>query len=153
MRGCLISLGIAERKYITCYQFPGNCLSVVFLLSYQIYILAFDIGEATFISTLPSDYSKQWLQSTVTATTFDTSPSEVSTQALVLQLRLILSIKHNSYCYPTNMRLSLGPNSNTSESTGRIVSVLTEPGKQADRNVQASASEPRYEASSYRLFL
>ncbi|KAI1369126.1 hypothetical protein F5Y08DRAFT_352881 [Xylaria arbuscula] len=38
-----------------------------------------------------------------------------------------------------------GPGSNTSESTGRIMSVLTEPGVQADRNVQASASEPRYE--------
>ncbi|OTB08458.1 hypothetical protein M426DRAFT_184238 [Hypoxylon sp. CI-4A] len=38
-----------------------------------------------------------------------------------------------------------GPNSNTSESTGKITDVLTEPGVQADRNVQASADEPRYE--------
>ncbi|KAI2626666.1 hypothetical protein GGR54DRAFT_480102 [Hypoxylon sp. NC1633] len=38
-----------------------------------------------------------------------------------------------------------GPDSNTSESTGRITGVLTEPGVQADRNVQASAEEPRYE--------
>ncbi|KAI1457090.1 hypothetical protein F4805DRAFT_458041 [Annulohypoxylon moriforme] len=39
-----------------------------------------------------------------------------------------------------------GPDSNTSESTGRITDVLTKPGVQADRNVQASADEPRYEA-------
>ncbi|KAI3336818.1 hypothetical protein HD806DRAFT_528406 [Xylariaceae sp. AK1471] len=38
-----------------------------------------------------------------------------------------------------------GRNSNTSESTGTITNVLTEPGTQADRNVQASADEPRYE--------
>ncbi|KAI1106867.1 hypothetical protein F4804DRAFT_329831 [Jackrogersella minutella] len=38
-----------------------------------------------------------------------------------------------------------GPNSNTSESTGKITDVLTKPGMQADRNVQASADEPRYE--------
>ncbi|KAI0901915.1 hypothetical protein F4806DRAFT_18752 [Annulohypoxylon nitens] len=38
-----------------------------------------------------------------------------------------------------------GPGSNTSESTGRITDVLTKPGVQADRNVQASADEPRYE--------
>ncbi|KAI0804138.1 hypothetical protein GGR55DRAFT_682007 [Xylaria sp. FL0064] len=38
-----------------------------------------------------------------------------------------------------------GPDSNTSESTGTITDVLTEPGVQADRNVQASAKEPRYE--------
>ncbi|KAI1310958.1 hypothetical protein F5Y03DRAFT_391954 [Xylaria venustula] len=38
-----------------------------------------------------------------------------------------------------------GPDSNSSESTGVIKSVLTEPGRQADRNVQASAREPRYE--------
>ncbi|KAI0541489.1 hypothetical protein GGR58DRAFT_497991 [Xylaria digitata] len=38
-----------------------------------------------------------------------------------------------------------GPGSNTSESTGKITDVLMEPGMQANRNVQASASEPRYE--------
>ncbi|KAI0971776.1 hypothetical protein F4678DRAFT_479210 [Xylaria arbuscula] len=38
-----------------------------------------------------------------------------------------------------------GPDSNSSESTGVITNVLTEPGRQADRNVQASAREPRYE--------
>ncbi|KAI1413163.1 hypothetical protein F5Y13DRAFT_189525 [Hypoxylon sp. FL1857] len=38
-----------------------------------------------------------------------------------------------------------GPDSNTPESVGRINDVLTEPGKQADRNVQASADNPRYE--------
>ncbi|KAI0402917.1 hypothetical protein F4802DRAFT_331509 [Xylaria palmicola] len=38
-----------------------------------------------------------------------------------------------------------GPDSNTSESTGTIVDVLTEPGMQASRNVQASRDEPRYE--------
>ncbi|KAI0841723.1 hypothetical protein F5Y06DRAFT_293421 [Hypoxylon sp. FL0890] len=38
-----------------------------------------------------------------------------------------------------------GPDSNTSESTGKITGVLTEPGVQADRNVQASAEDPRYE--------
>ncbi|KAL4932446.1 DUF2945 domain-containing protein [Aspergillus undulatus] len=38
-----------------------------------------------------------------------------------------------------------GPDSNTSTSTGTIKSVLTESGKQADRNVQASSDNPRYE--------
>ncbi|GAP87814.1 hypothetical protein SAMD00023353_2801570 [Rosellinia necatrix] len=38
-----------------------------------------------------------------------------------------------------------GPDSNTSESTGIIKDVLTEPGVQASRNVQASHDEPRYE--------
>ncbi|KAI1189650.1 hypothetical protein F5B17DRAFT_390824 [Nemania serpens] len=38
-----------------------------------------------------------------------------------------------------------GPDSNTSESTGVIKGVLTEPGTQASRNVQASENEPRYE--------
>ncbi|CAJ2499807.1 Uu.00g026600.m01.CDS01 [Anthostomella pinea] len=38
-----------------------------------------------------------------------------------------------------------GPDSNTPDSTGKITDVLTEPGVQADRNVQASASDPRYE--------
>ncbi|RYP66614.1 hypothetical protein DL770_008773 [Monosporascus sp. CRB-9-2] len=40
-----------------------------------------------------------------------------------------------------------GPDSNTSESTGKITDVLTEPGVQADRNVQASEDRPRYEVS------
>lgn len=40
-----------------------------------------------------------------------------------------------------------GPDSNTSESTGKITGVLTQPGVQADRNVQASREEPRYEVS------
>ncbi|KAI1757738.1 hypothetical protein F4782DRAFT_525551 [Xylaria castorea] len=38
-----------------------------------------------------------------------------------------------------------GPDSNTSESTGKIMDILTEPGMQADRHVQASRQEPRYE--------
>ncbi|KAI2605534.1 hypothetical protein GGR54DRAFT_621115 [Hypoxylon sp. NC1633] len=38
-----------------------------------------------------------------------------------------------------------GPNTNTPESVGRISNVLTEPGRQADMNVQASAENPRYE--------
>ncbi|KAJ3535731.1 hypothetical protein NMY22_g6352 [Coprinellus aureogranulatus] len=38
-----------------------------------------------------------------------------------------------------------GPDSNTSETTGTIKDVLTEPGRQADRNVQASEDDPRYE--------
>ncbi|KAI0480592.1 hypothetical protein GGR56DRAFT_626771 [Xylariaceae sp. FL0804] len=38
-----------------------------------------------------------------------------------------------------------GPASNTSESTGKITDVLTEPGMQANLNVQASPNEPRYE--------
>ncbi|KAI0881910.1 uncharacterized protein GGS22DRAFT_171050 [Annulohypoxylon maeteangense] len=44
-----------------------------------------------------------------------------------------------------------GPDSNTSESTGRITDVLTKPGVQADRNVQASADEPRYEVGTPSL--
>ncbi|KAI9887977.1 MAG: hypothetical protein M1823_000234 [Watsoniomyces obsoletus] len=38
-----------------------------------------------------------------------------------------------------------GPDSNTSESTGTIVSVLEEPGEMTDRNVDASPENPRYE--------
>ncbi|KAG2421173.1 hypothetical protein HFD88_000789 [Aspergillus terreus] len=38
-----------------------------------------------------------------------------------------------------------GPESHTSESVGTIKSVLTEPGVQADRQVQASEDQPRYE--------
>ncbi|KAK4096361.1 hypothetical protein N658DRAFT_480762 [Parathielavia hyrcaniae] len=38
-----------------------------------------------------------------------------------------------------------GPDSKTSESTGTIKSCLTEPGRQAERNVQASEEQPRYE--------
>ncbi|KAL4864338.1 hypothetical protein BDV12DRAFT_201206 [Aspergillus spectabilis] len=38
-----------------------------------------------------------------------------------------------------------GRDSNTSVSTGKIMSVLTEPGVQADRNVEASEDKPRYE--------
>jgi len=38
-----------------------------------------------------------------------------------------------------------GPDSNTSESIGVVKQVITEPGNQANRNVQASEEEPRYE--------
>ncbi|CAP86807.1 hypothetical protein E8E15_005071 [Penicillium rubens] len=38
-----------------------------------------------------------------------------------------------------------GPESRTSESVGFIRSVLTEPGNQAHRNVDASEDQPRYE--------
>lgn len=38
-----------------------------------------------------------------------------------------------------------GPDSNTSTSTGTIKSVLTEPGTQAERRVEASTQKPRYE--------
>ncbi|KAL4737042.1 hypothetical protein BDV11DRAFT_192574 [Aspergillus similis] len=38
-----------------------------------------------------------------------------------------------------------GRDSNTSKSVGTIMSVLTEPGRQADRNVDASEDAPRYE--------
>ncbi|KAA8628597.1 hypothetical protein SMACR_12085 [Sordaria macrospora] len=38
-----------------------------------------------------------------------------------------------------------GPTSNTSESVGKIMDVLTEPGQQAGRNVNASPETPRYE--------
>ncbi|KAJ2915624.1 hypothetical protein MD484_g4787, partial [Candolleomyces efflorescens] len=38
-----------------------------------------------------------------------------------------------------------GPDSNTPQSVGVVKDVLTQPGKQADRNVQASEENPRYE--------
>ncbi|EAU86531.1 hypothetical protein CC1G_10253 [Coprinopsis cinerea okayama7 len=38
-----------------------------------------------------------------------------------------------------------GPHSNTPESVGVIRDVLTSPGREADRNVNASAEDPRYE--------
>ena len=41
--------------------------------------------------------------------------------------------------------ITTGPNSNTSESIGTIKDVLTEPGQQAGRNVDASTDNPRYE--------
>ncbi|KAJ2935140.1 hypothetical protein H1R20_g1963, partial [Candolleomyces eurysporus] len=41
-----------------------------------------------------------------------------------------------------------GPDSNTPESVGTIRGVLTEPGVQADRHVQASEEEPRYEVEN-----
>ncbi|KAK2864994.1 hypothetical protein FQN49_004016 [Arthroderma sp. PD_2] len=41
-----------------------------------------------------------------------------------------------------------GPESNTSESVGCIKSVLTEPGTQASRNVNASEDNPRYEVEN-----
>ncbi|KAJ9654764.1 hypothetical protein H2201_008947 [Coniosporium apollinis] len=40
-----------------------------------------------------------------------------------------------------------GPDSNTSESTGTIKKVITEPGTLTDRNVDAGEDEPRYEVS------
>lgn len=40
------------------------------------------------------------------------------------------------------------PESHTAESTGIVRDVLTEPGMQADRNVNASRENPRYEAST-----
>lgn len=46
------------------------------------------------------------------------------------------------------LEIPLGPDSNTSESTGVVKSVLTEPGNQAGRNVQASEDDPRYEVRS-----
>ncbi|KAF3492090.1 uncharacterized protein GIQ15_01607 [Arthroderma uncinatum] len=42
----------------------------------------------------------------------------------------------------------IGPDSNTSESVGCIKSVLTEPGNQAGRNVNASEDNPRYEVEN-----
>ncbi|KAJ3526183.1 hypothetical protein NMY22_g10272 [Coprinellus aureogranulatus] len=38
-----------------------------------------------------------------------------------------------------------GRDSNTSESTGIIRDCITEPGRQADRNVNANEDNPRYE--------
>lgn len=38
-----------------------------------------------------------------------------------------------------------GPDSQTSESTGTIKQVITEPGTMSDLNVDASPEEPRYE--------
>ncbi|KFZ18290.1 hypothetical protein V502_04170 [Pseudogymnoascus sp. VKM F-4520 (FW-2644)] len=42
-----------------------------------------------------------------------------------------------------------GPNSETSESTGIITGVLTQPGQQANVQVTASAAQPRYEIQNY----
>ncbi|KAL2832557.1 hypothetical protein BDW59DRAFT_139419 [Aspergillus cavernicola] len=38
-----------------------------------------------------------------------------------------------------------GRDSNTSVSTGKVMSVLTEAGRQAERNVEATKDKPRYE--------
>ena len=48
-----------------------------------------------------------------------------------------------------NRLLTPGPESRTSVSTGTIKSVLTEPGNQADRYVDASEGNPRYEVCIY----
>ncbi|KFY12900.1 hypothetical protein V491_06620 [Pseudogymnoascus sp. VKM F-3775] len=42
-----------------------------------------------------------------------------------------------------------GPNTQATESTGIITDVLTEPGQQANVNVNASAAHPRYEVRNY----
>lgn len=44
-----------------------------------------------------------------------------------------------------------GPDSHTSESVGKVKDVLTEPGHQAGRNVNASPENPRYEVCSVVL--
>ncbi|KAL2007268.1 hypothetical protein VTN00DRAFT_8706 [Thermoascus crustaceus] len=41
-----------------------------------------------------------------------------------------------------------GPDSQTSESVGTVRSVLTQPGNQANRNVDASEDMPRYEVEN-----
>jgi hypothetical protein len=46
-----------------------------------------------------------------------------------------------------------GPDSNTPESTGKIKDVLTEPGQQAGRNVNASEDSPRYEVCACSQYL
>lgn len=51
------------------------------------------------------------------------------------------------------MDVDAGPDSNTPESTGTIKDVLTEPGRQADRNVQASEDDPRYEVRALPFIL
>lgn len=52
-----------------------------------------------------------------------------------------------------NICLLVGPESHTSESTGVVTDVLTEPGIQADRNVNASQDNPRYEVSRTSFIL
>lgn len=47
------------------------------------------------------------------------------------------------------LTLAPGPDSNTSESKGKIISVMTEPGQMTERNVDASEEEPRYEVSAF----
>lgn len=42
-----------------------------------------------------------------------------------------------------------GPDSQTSESVGIVRSVLTQTGNQANRNVDASEGQPRYEVSTF----
>lgn len=65
--------------------------------------------------------------------------------ALHLNLFYLLHRERRALAPPADIMPSLGPGSNTSESTGVILDVLTEPGMQASRNVQASMQEPRYE--------
>ncbi|KAL2828113.1 hypothetical protein BJY01DRAFT_255476 [Aspergillus pseudoustus] len=55
---------------------------------------------------------------------------------------ITLTPLHETQTKPT---VYTGPDSRTSVSTGRVMSVLTEPNMQADRNVDASARNPRYE--------
>lgn len=55
------------------------------------------------------------------------------------------------FCSPLIQSEMPGPDSNTSESVGKIMGVLTEPGQQAGRNVQASEENPRYEVRVFFL--
>jgi hypothetical protein len=84
-------------------------------------------------------HPQSWHQSTTKAITSATSPSEVSYNA-----SLCCALRESIYLRGLWLT-SPGRNSNTSESTGRVTDVLTQPGQQADRNVQASPDEPRYE--------
>lgn len=52
-------------------------------------------------------------------------------------------------CRVKSLTRSQGPNNETSESTGIITDILTEPGRQANVSVTATAAQPRYEVSRF----
>nr|pir hypothetical protein B3E4.280 [imported] - Neurospora crassa [Neurospora crassa] len=57
----------------------------------------------------------------------------------------------SSFMPSTDILHRKGPDSHTSESVGKVKDVLTEPGHQAGRNVNASPENPRYEVCSVVL--
>lgn len=96
------------------------------------------IQTSTQTSVLPSNNQSR-LQSSCLSTPkaipSATSPSAVRLHSFHLGSTRSLTDTHQ------------GPDSNTSESTGTIKKVLTEPDTVGDRHVNASDDDPRYEVS------
>lgn len=121
------------------------------------YIFVIDFGILCHHHTIPTIYQIDQSQHTQCLNTRPvkpsaTSPLEVrSSSRLPVSLSCCLTSLIPSYHYQTSTNHHhLGPDSNTSESTGVIKAVATEPANLADRNVNASEDEPTYEVRCFR---